>query len=108
MDTLKVLGQLAAAATTIEVLYTAPTDVLVTTSTLVVANRTASSITFRVSVHVAGAAADDSQFIFYDVPISGNTTVSVTIGMTLASTDVVKTYASAAGLSFNLFGIETS
>jgi hypothetical protein len=107
-DTLKCLGQLAAAATTSEALYTAPNLSQVTTSTLVVCNRTASSKSFRVSIHVAGAGADDKQYLFYDTPIGGNSTLTATLGLTLAQADVIKTYASAAGLSFNLFGVETS
>lgn len=108
MDSLKVLGQLAAAATTSEALYTVPSLAMTTASTLMVANRTAASITFRVSVHVAGAVAADKQYIFYDVPLAANSSLSVTIGLTLAEADVVKTYASASGLSFNLFGVETN
>lgn len=107
-DILKVLGQLDAAATTTETLYTVPDVTQTTTSTLAVCNRTAVSKTFRVSVHVAGAGADDKQFIFYDTQIAGNSTLTAVIGMTLHQTDVVKTYASATGLSFNLFGVETS
>ena len=106
-DVLKVLAQLDAAATTAEVLYTAPADAQVTTSTLSVCNRTAAEITFRISVHVAGAGADDKQYIYYDAPLPGNATLTAVLGMTLQETDVLKTYASATGLSFNLFGVET-
>lgn len=108
MDSLKVLGQLAAAATTVEPLYTVPTLTSTTVSTLMVCNRTSGLLTFRVSVHVAGAGADNKQYVFYDVPLSGNTSLSVTIGMTIAESDVINAYASAAGLSFNLFGVETT
>ena len=108
MDAIKILGQLEAAATTIETLYTVPVLTQTTTSTLVVCNRGTSTLTFRVSSHVAGAGADNKQYLFFDVPLNGNSTLTVTIGMTLGTADVVKTYASATGLSFNLFGVETS
>ena len=107
-DVLKILGQLDAAATTPETLYTAPNLSQVTTSTLVVCNRTAATITFRVSVRASGAGADDMQYLFYDAPLAGNSTLTAVIGMTLAQGDAVWTYASATGLSFNLFGVETS
>ena len=107
-DSLKVLGQLAAAATAEETLYTAPNLSQVTVSTLVVCNRTASPLTFRVSVHVAGASIDNKQYLFYDTSLAGNSTLTATLGITLAQSDVVKTYASATGLTFNLFGVETS
>jgi hypothetical protein len=106
-DIIKVLGQLDAAATTEEDLYPVPNVTVATCSTLVICNRTASSIDFRVSVAPAAAVTSDEQYLFYDAPIAGNTTITVTIGMTLAQLDVVRTYASATGLSFNLFGVET-
>jgi hypothetical protein len=121
MDAIKVLGQIAAAATTAEALYTVPTLTQTTCSTLMIANRTAATVTFRVSLHVAGEGVTydgagaitgivpvTKQHIFYDVPLDGNTSLTLTIGITLGSADVVSTYASATGLSFNLFGVETS
>jgi hypothetical protein len=103
-----VLGQLAAAATNEEDLYAVPNLTQTTVSTLVVCNRTTSSKTFRVSVAVAAAVTSDKDYLFYDVSLDANTTVTVTIGMTLGQADVVRTYASATGLSFTLFGVETS
>lgn len=107
-DVLKVLGQLDAAATTPETLYTVPDQAMTTTSSLVVCNRTAGIVTFRISVHVAGAGADDMQYLFYDAPLAANSTLTAVLGLTLNQDDVVKTYASATGLSFNLFGVETT
>lgn len=107
-DVIKVLGQLDAAATTTETLYTAPNLAQVTSSTLVICNRTGAEITFRVSVDVGAGGADDMQFLFYDAPLAANSTLTVTIGITLNQADLVQTYASATGLSFNLFGVETT
>jgi len=107
-DVIKVLGQLDPAATTTTTLYTVPDLTQTTVSSLVICNRTGSSITFRVSVHVAGAGADDKQFLFYDQALAANTTQTVVIGMCLGQTDVIKVYASAVDVSFNLFGVETS
>ena len=59
-------------------------------------------ITFRVSIHVAGAGADDKQFIFFDEDLAATTSRTVVIGICLSQTDVVKVYASAANVSFNL------
>ena len=56
-DNLKVLGQLDPSATTTTVLYTVPDMTQTTVSSIVAANRTGSAITFRLSVHVAGAGA---------------------------------------------------
>lgn len=107
-DVIKVLGQLAAAATTTETLYTVPSLTQTTCSSLVVCNRTAGAIAFRISVHVAGAGADDKQYLYYDKSAAANDTFSAVLGLTLGEGDVVKTYAASTGLTFNLFGVETS
>ena len=107
-DVIKVLGQLDVSATTITTLFTVPDLAQTTVSSLVICNRGGSGITFRVSVHVAGAGADDKQFIFYDETLAATTTRTVVIGMCLNQADVVKVYASAANVSFNMFGVETS
>jgi len=107
-DAIKVLGQLDVSATTITTLYTVPDLTQTTISSLVVCNRSGSGITFRVSVHVNGAGADDKQFIFYDEALAATTTRTVVIGICLGQKDVVKVYSSAANVSFNLFGVETS
>ena len=107
-DAIKVLGQLDVSATTTTTLYTVPDLTQTTVSSLVVCNRGGSGITFRVSVHVNGAGADDKQFIFYDEDLAATTTRTVVIGMCLGQKDIVKVYSSAANVSFNLFGVETS
>ena len=106
MDTIKILGQTAANIAT--VLYTVPDLTQTVVSSLVVANRTSGELTFRVSVSPAGAATDVADYLFYDVPLAGNSTLTATLGITLTETDVVRTYSSATGVSFNLFGVETS
>tara|TARA_Y100000114_G_scaffold50641_1_gene46230 strand:- start:8 stop:337 length:330 start_codon:yes stop_codon:yes gene_type:complete len=107
-DVIKVLGQVAPSATTTTTLYTVPDLTQTTVSSLVAVNRGGSSGTFRVSIHVAGAGADNKQFIFYDEDLAATTTRTVVIGICLSQTDVVKVYASSADFSFNLFGVETS
>lgn len=106
-DYIKVLGQIAAAATTEEDLYTVPALTQTTCSTLVICNRTGGALTFRVSVSVNDVATTNKDYLFYDTSIGANATTTVTIGMTLGPNDTVRTYASATGLSFTLFGVET-
>ncbi len=106
-DVLKVLGQVAPSATTATTLYTVPDLTLTTVSSLVVCNRSGSGVTYRVSVRVAGAGADNKQYLFYDKSLAANTTEAHVIGITLGQTDVVRVYASTTDLSFSLFGCET-
>lgn len=103
----KVLGQVAPSAATETVLYTVPALTSTTASTLTVCNRsTTTSSTFRVSVSKAGAATTTKDYILYDLALSPSNTYMATIGLTLATTDVVRVYASTGNLSFSLFGVE--
>ena len=107
-DVIKVLGQSAPSATTTTTLYTVPDLNQTTVSSLVICNRTGGALTYRVSVHVADAAASNEQYLYYDKTIAANETFSAVLGLTLNQSDVVKVYASNTGLSFNMFGVETS
>tara|TARA_R100000541_G_scaffold29381_1_gene38531 strand:- start:1531 stop:1869 length:339 start_codon:yes stop_codon:yes gene_type:complete len=107
-DVLKVLGQVDPAATTTTVLYTVPDMTQTTVSSIVAANRTGSAITFRLSVHVAGATANDKQFIYYDKSVAANDSLPIVIGITLNQTDVLKVFTSAVDMSFNIFGCEST
>ncbi len=82
-DALKVLGQSDPAATTVTTLYTVPDKTMTTVSSIVAANRTGSAITFRLSVHVEGASADDKQYLYYDKSIAANDSLTIVIGITL-------------------------
>lgn len=107
-QTYKVLGQSNPAATTLTALYTVPAATSAVASSLTVCNQAGSSGTFRVSVAVAGAADNAKQYLCYDVTIAANTTYTFTLGVTLATTDVVRVYASSTSQSFNLFGVENT
>jgi len=107
-DALKILGQSDPAATTVTTLYTVPDKTMTTVSSIVAANRTGSAITFRLSVHVEGASADDKQYLYYDKSVAANDSLTIVIGITLNQTDVVKVYTSAVNMSFNMFGCETT
>lgn len=103
--TYKVLGQSAPAATTATTLYTVPAAKATVCSTLVICNRDAST-TYRVAVRPAGATLSGEHYIAYEATIEQYSSISLTLGMTLAATDVVTVYAGTANVSFNLFGSE--
>ena len=104
--TYKVLGQSAPAATTATNLYTVPAATSAVVSTLVVANRENDSATYRISVRPAGDSQADEHYIAYDVTVGAGDSTTLTLGLTMAATDVVTVYASSGDLSFNLFGSE--
>jgi hypothetical protein len=104
----KVLGQLAAAATSAETLYTVASGSSAVVSTIVVANRSTSARTYRLAIKpTAGTTLADSHYLAYDVAIAANDSTALTLGVTLASGNVIVTYASAASsLTFTAFGSE--
>jgi glucose-6-phosphate dehydrogenase assembly protein OpcA len=104
--TFKVLGQSAPSATTNTNLYTVPSATSAVVSTIVVANRAATSATYRIAIRPAGATLANQHYIAYDVAVGGSDSTTLTLGITLAATDVVTIYASTANLSFSIFGSE--
>lgn len=103
----KVLGQVAPAAATATTLYTVPASTQAVCSTLSICNRDLATA-YRVSVRPAGAAQDVKHYLVYDAVIAANDTILLTLGITLATTDVVTVYAGTSALSFSLFGAEIS
>jgi len=101
----KVLGQSLPAATTLTSLYTVPSATSSVCSTISICNQGVST-TYRIAVRPAGAAITASQYIVYDAAINANDTVFLTLGVTLATTDVVSVYAGTATVSFHLYGSE--
>lgn len=106
--TYKVLAQSAPSATTNTDVYTVGAGKQATISTITIANRAASSTTYRIAIRVAGSALSNEEYIAYDVVIAANDTSALTLGITLGAADVVTVYAGSANLSFNIFGTEIS
>ena len=107
-DTLKVLFQTDPSAATLTNAYTVPASTSAVLSTIVVANRSATATSFRLSIGVAGLGDNNCQYIAYDVTIAGNAVHTFTLGISLAATDVVRVYATLATLSFSGFGVEVT
>ena len=106
--TYKIIGQSAPSATTETDLYTVPAATQTIISTIVVANRSSSDATFRISIAPDGAATANSQFIAYDLSCGGNGINAFTFGLTMDATDKIRVYASSANLTFSAFGSEIS
>ena len=104
--TYKVLAQSAPSATTATDVYTVGSGKSAVISTVTVCNRAATSATYRIAIRVAGSALSNEEYIAYDVVLAANDTTALTLGITLAATDVVTVYASSADLSFSIFGSE--
>jgi hypothetical protein len=76
-------------------------------STIAVANTSGSAGSYRIFVQNEGAAAAQSNAIGYDIAISANDTVALTLGICLDANDVISVRtANANQLNFFAFGSE--
>jgi hypothetical protein len=104
----KVLGQVNPSATTLTTLYTVPSAKEAVVSSISVANLTATAATFRLAVRPAGATIANQHYIGYDITVGASDSTIITVGLTLATTDVLSVYASTANVAFQAFGDEAS
>lgn len=101
----KVLGQVHTAANTDTTLYTVPSATSAVCSTLAICNMGVST-TYRVAIRPAGATLADQHYLVYEAAINQYDTALLTIGVTLAATDVVTVRAATADVTFQLYGSE--
>lgn len=104
----KVLGQVNPSATTLTTLYTVPSAKEAVVSSISVANLTSTAATFRLAVRPAGASISNEHYIGYDITVGASDSTIITVGLTLATTDVLSVYASTANVAFQAFGDEAS
>ena len=104
-DALKIVGQSNPAAVTLTALYTVPASTSFTGS-VYVANRGAAT-SFRVGLSPAGAADALTHYIAYDAVIAANQIIQLA-GIALATTDVIRVYATLATLTFTAQGVEVT
>ena len=106
--TYKVLGQSNPSATTNTTLYTVPSATSAVVSSITVSNLGASSATYRIAIRPAGASIANQHYLAYDITIAALDTIALTLGVTLATTDVITVYASTATMAFAAYGSEIS
>jgi glucose-6-phosphate dehydrogenase assembly protein OpcA len=103
----KVLGQINPSATTATTLYTVPSAKSAVVSSLTICNQTSTAATFRIAVRPGGATLAAVHYVAYDVTVGASDSTALTLGITLATTDVITVYASTATLSFHAYGDES-
>jgi hypothetical protein len=57
-------------------------------------------------VRPAGATLAAQHYIVYGATVPASDSTMITVGLTLATTDIITIYASSATLSFNAYGSE--
>lgn len=106
IDTYKVLGQADLAAATLTDMYTVPASKIAVISSVIFCNRGAAGIKVRLSVAIAGAADSNKQYLIFDKAVAANDTLSLVLGITLATTDKVRAQSDTATCEVNIFGVE--
>jgi len=99
-------GSATLTATTNTNLYTVPASTSTVVSTIVVCNQASSAGTYRIAVRPAGATIAAQHYVVYGATVAASDSTALTLGITLAATDIVTVFASAATMSFTLFGSE--
>ena len=102
----KILGQKSPAAATDFNLYTVSGSKQTIINCITVANRDANSATYRISVRPDGATLTTDHYIAYDVQVGSNSSVSLNLGITLDTNDVVTVQSSSGLITFNAYGVE--
>lgn len=100
-----VLAQLAPAVGAETTLYQVPNANRTFIAELVVCNRTAAPATFRLSISLRGAATATTDYLYFDLSVSGNDTFASEIGVTLGAGDIIRVYTATGNITFNLFGM---
>jgi len=102
----KILGQKSPAAATDFNLYTVSGSKQTIINCITVANRDANAATYRISVRPDGATLTTDHYIAYDVQVGSNSSVSLNLGLTLDTNDVITVQSSTALVTFNAYGVE--
>lgn len=102
----KVLGQISPSANTLTTLYTVPSSTQAIVSTIAICNQNATAATYRVAIRPAGASITAVHHLVFDSTVPANDTITLTLGLSLATTDVISVQASATSVSFHAYGVE--
>ena len=102
----RVLGQKSPTANTDWDIYQVSGTKDAVISCITVANRSADSGTYRISVRPDNATLTNDMYIAYDVQVDGNSSVALNLGLTMNTDDRLTVRASTSNVSFSVFGTE--
>lgn len=98
--------QLRPAAATVSDLYTVPASTRTLISSVMICNDAGTSTTVRLMLAPLGAADAAVHRVVADAPISANTTVGFTLGVTLKATDKLRCQSASGSVNFHAVGVE--
>lgn len=105
-EILQVLGQIVPIANTLTALYTVPSSTSASISSIIVCNQNNTIVLFRIAVAVSGTVDSSKQYLYFDLPLDSNDTFIATVGISLATGDIVRVLSNTDNVSFNIFGVE--
>lgn len=103
--TYKVLGQAIPSSASFTVLYSVGAATSSVCSTLAITNQSTSTF-YSVAVQPASASLSPKHYIAYSASIAQYDSSFLSIGLSLAATDVMSVWSGNSSCSFNLFGME--
>lgn len=106
--TYKVLGQINPAANTTSTIYTVPAATSVVISTVAICNLSSTATSFTLAVQPAAATLAAKHYLNYNTPLPPNDTITLTMGITMATTDILTGSSTSSQVSFSVFGSEIS
>jgi hypothetical protein len=108
-NTYKILGQITGSAAS-RAIYTTPAATQAVVSSIVISNRGTNLMVYRLSAITSGSTLADSNYLAFDVPLSGSDSIALTLGISLNTGQRLEGYASGSSLSasFSAFGTEIS
>ena len=105
----KILGQTAPTAATETLNYTVPASTSTLVRSINITNTSATTDTYRVSlVPTAGSASVNANYIAYNNPIPGNSTITIKSGYTLPTGAGIRVTSTNGTTTFSTFGAEIS
>lgn len=106
-ESLMVLGQVVPSPTTLTALYTVPAATMTSVSSLFICNQNGGLVAnIRISLAIGGAADAPAQYLYYALPVNPLDTFVATVGLSLASGDIIRCYSDQSNVSFNLTGVQ--
>ena len=102
----RVLGQKSPAANSDWNIYTVNGTKDAIINCITVANRDANSATYQISVRPDSATLTTDHYIAYNVQIGSNSSVSLNLGITMDTNDVITVQSSSGLVTFAVFGAE--
>ena len=101
-----ILGQRNPSANVLSNLYTVPAGNSAVISSINIANLGTDPAAFSIAANVSGVATANANYLAWRVPVPGNDSISLSLGITLNASSQLSINANTSTVSFSDFGTE--